>query len=659
MRVRFSSASVWLACILIGGFNGSAKQLLARPIRIMGPGATNLPYSVNDGAGNQWMIYPGGWLQIQGNQSLYSQGAMLMINGNQVGVRNNQARIDEKTGELVIESLQSNGFTVTRRILMNKEEGYARYIDIIKNTQAQEQTVNVGVQSNMNFSLEQSQSIPDPRKKDQSIAWAASNQNGRAVFEMYAGKGSKIAPTINTQPNNNFVQGTLQLTIPGGKEVAFIHLHGVTDSPESAAKFVQDFKESKLMSSLPAELRKIVVNFTTGNGYIGDRELLRGDLFDVVEIHGGDQMRGTLKEKSYTLNTFYGTVNLPAERVLGIINVGEFRPRQLLVTLDGEIFGGKLVKDTLDLQMTSGQTVQIPLAQVMRVGYRKRAGEPEEWTFDKPFVALRSGDRVGVQMPDQPVEVATRYGSLKLDPRSIATIVFQSEDHGVHDIYLTDGSKFSGLVNAAEFDMKLSGTIGTGTSTAPTEQPVKFPASSVARIQFSGPPVELDDDESPTLRLMNEDVLAGALSGQMKLDTAFDTLTLNAGEIKKLTRDAESGVDVQITLWDASILSGQLQDPMLKCNLESGVSVSIPLSLVREYNQPQPQPAAGMVDKIKLSVVQLNDNDWKRRDRAEAELTAMGPVVSGVLKQMRPSQPPEAQQRIDQILAKLAKKKSP
>jgi hypothetical protein len=35
----------------------------------------------------------------------------------------------------------------------------------------------------------------------------------------------------------------------------------------------------------------------------------------------------------------------------------------------------------------------------------------------------------------------------------------------------------------------------------------------------------------------------------------------------------------------------------------------------------------------------------------------MGPVVVSVLKQMRSSQPPEAQQRIDQILANVAKKK--
>jgi hypothetical protein len=116
-------------------------------------------------------------------------------------------------------------------------------------------------------------------------------------------------------------------------------------------------------------------------------------------------------------------------------------------------------------------------------------------------------------------------------------------------------------------------------------------------------------------------------------------------------------MDVQVTLWDASVVSGQLQDPSLQCQLASGVTVSIPVALVEEYNQPTPAPAAGMVEKIKAAVAQLNADDWKVRDRAEAELTSMGAVVVSVLKEMRATQPPEAQQRIDQILANVAKKR--
>ena len=60
-------------------------------------------------------------------------------------------------------------------------------------------------------------------------------------------------------------------------------------------------------------------------------------------------------------------------------------------------------------------------------------------------------------------------------------------------------------------------------------------------------------------------------------------------------------------------------------------------------------------EKIKKVVEDLNSKDWKQRDRAEAALLSMGPSAIGVLKQLRQDQPPEAQQRFDNILQQLEK----
>jgi hypothetical protein len=368
---------------------------------------------------------------------------------------------------------------------------------------------------------------------------------------------------------------------------------------------------------------------------------------DVVELRGGDKVQGTLKDEAFKLTTFYGDIELPAKRIIGMFNVGEFRPRQLLVTVDGEIFGGALAKQTLDLELSSKQTTQIPLSQMSRVGFRKRTGEPEEWAMDKPFVSMRTGDRVGVVPPAKPFEVVTRYGLLQLEPKSIATIAFQSDESGVHQVYLTDGSHFAGLASASEYEMKLSSA----------DQTVKFPASGIMRMQLGGPPPELEEGTSPTLKLANDDLLVGILQGQLKLDTAFDTIAINGAEVRKLAHANESASDVQVTLWDQSVVSGQLQESQLRCKLQSGAELSIPVSLLDEYDQPQPQPAPGMVERIKAAVTQLNAEDWKERDHAEADLQSMGPAVIGTLKELRSAQPPEAQQRIDQIISAVATKK--
>src|SRR5206468_585337 len=237
--------------------------------------------------------------------------------------------------------------------------------------QAQDQTVTVMLSTSLNYGVTASEMIVDPRKKEQNIGWAAQTGGGKSAFEMYSGKGTKNPFTINYQQGNNSIQASLSVSIPANKEIALIHIHGVCDSTDAGIRFAQNLRETKILAALPGDLRKIVYNYPLAQGFIGDREIIRGEMFDIVEIRGGDQMKGNLKEPSYKLQTFYGNIDLPADRVVAMLNIGEFRPRQLLVTAEGEVFGGKLSRDTIALELTSGQTTQIPLSQITRLGYRK------------------------------------------------------------------------------------------------------------------------------------------------------------------------------------------------------------------------------------------------------------------------------------------------
>ena len=162
--------------------------------------------------------------------------------------------------------------------------------------------------------------------------------------------------------------------------------------------------------------------------------------------------------------------------------------------------------------------------------------------------------------------------------------------------------------------------------------------------------MEEPNDEQPSLALANEDRMIGALVGDLKLDTAFNTIALNASEIKRMAHTEGSPTDVQVTLWDETTISGQLQEQEVACRLNSGVEIKVPVALVQEYTQPRPQPSASVVVTIKSLVAELNAEDWKQRDAAQAKLTSMGIAVVKTLKELRPSQSPEAQQRIDLIL---------
>jgi hypothetical protein len=102
-------------------------------------------------------------------------------------------------------------------------------------------------------------------------------------------------------------------------------------------------------------------------------------------------------------------------------------------------------------------------------------------------------------------------------------------------------------------------------------------------------------------------------------------------------------------------MGGQFRDPMLTCKLISGIEMKIPLALLASYTNPQPRPSESAVERIKAVVKDLSSDDWKTREKAEAQLVEMGDHIVPVLKDIRAAQAPEAQQRIDSILSQLEK----
>ncbi len=162
-----------------------------------------------------------------------------------------------------------------------------------------------------------------------------------------------------------------------------------------------------------------------------------------------------------------------------MMTVGSFRPIQLFVTAEGEVIGGTLQNDSVKLQLTSGQVTSIPLHSITRLGYRKRPGEPDEWRFDRPTAFLRDGQRIGVQLPAEPIPVSTVYGPLLLQPQSIAALIFQGDDQPVHQVVLSDGSRFCGVVTRESFDLKIRNLARgprTGSTSSPRAGPRQAPS---------------------------------------------------------------------------------------------------------------------------------------------------------------------------------------
>jgi hypothetical protein len=615
--------------------------------------AVPLPYVLRTDSGTALHVNPDGSV-TDGQNELFDAGAQLFVGDNfQYAPENQQASFDAKRNELQFPSLPANGLNVSRRVAADARGGWWRFTETLENPGQVAVRTTAHVHYDLSGAVLGVENVADERARGAVVgATVFDGNHGIAILAAGRGPGAKLVrPSVNAQPTGDSLDLVYDIEVPPRKTVSIVHALAIKASQNEAAAFLKSLKDADVLRGIAPELLKTLLNFRTGGGAVGDMEILRGELFDVVELRGGDVYKGTLREKTFQLQTPYGPVELPAERVVAMVTLGQYRPTQLLVTGDGEVFGGTLRGDSVKLELSSGQVTAVPLANVRRFGYRRRPGEPEELTAPagKPLVILRAGDRIAVDAPAAPLVVASCYGNLKLDPRTVASITFQSDDHEVHEVRLVDGSHFAGVVTQDKFELTLA---GAGSSRA-----VSLAAASVKRLQLA-PEVEEPPSDAAQLELSNGDLLVGGLVGTVVLETAFDAIKVEAEGLQGLRAGgegaAEAGVspnEVQLTLWDGTTLSGRVRGDAVDCALRCGASLRVPVAMVKRYAQPRPRPSPQVVERIKAVVADLNADDWKARDRAAAQLASIGSSAAAVLKELRDGQPPEVRQRIDQILA--------
>lgn len=628
-----------IAILLLVVISASAEQRAIRRHRAAGAGGNvNLPYQIPDGAGTNWTIYGNGLVRQNGNMPMFAQAALLMINGEQAPGHNNRGRIDPKSQELVIEGLTVGQVQLTRRVKA-MGDGTIRIVDVLE---ADAEQVDLTLQSSVNFGINLTESIEDPGTGN-TLGVVAQTGAGQMALAVYALVGAKLEPMVIPQPEMNTISSTISVPLSKARQAAIVHIHGSVATTQAARDLVLKMDVRKYLSDLPPEVQKILVNVPSQSGLVGDVELPRDAAQDVIEIRTGDRLTGTIDAPSYLLQTPFGALDVKADRVLGMVSIGQYKPRQILVLNDGQLIGGHIEAEHVPLTMSSGQVVRVPMGRIVRMGYRYKGTEPESPTLAAPWVQLRSGDRIGLRSGGAAVPLVTRLGPLSLERDKLAAIVPGDPNAPVPTIELTDGSKLQAMVAAQDLQVILRERDG----------PVTLPVASVTRLQLAEP-TELDPQATPVLTMISGDRLVGSLSGVVRLQLAFDEVTLNAEELRGINRHSEAGGnDVQVTTWDGAKLSGQFVESQLSLKTQSGIDLKAPVALLDAYAQPAPAPSGQMLERIRSIVAELDAADWKRRDAAEAQLAALGPSVVGVLKQRRASQPAEVQQRIDSILRRL------
>ncbi len=642
MRMRTGTFVILLTVLALGAARPTER--VARKTKAAAR-MVELPHTIGDDYGLQWDIQCDGTIGNGGGGQFSSAGVLRIDDRFTYAAQSQKAEFDAVRGEVSLPAQTYRGLRVSRRIAVNVKAGFCRWAEVLENPTGARARLSVSVQHNLGNSAERSQWMEDDKHNEQPVALAAGGDECGYVF-FGGGLGTRVMPRMTAPEDGDNVTMQWTVDVPPRQTVVLMHAAGFRRNFADAVLSLRQVREADLLGTLPPELRRRLANYRAGRPEVAGVELLRGESWDLVELRNGDQFAGTIEHASFGLRTPFGPVQVKCADIAGMVAAAGLRPRQLLALADGQVIGGELDVQVLRLRLADGQGVSFPLAQVARVGWRRRSGDEPDAKAPAPMAVLRTGERLLLAKPGVGIEVSTRVGRLRFPAALVAAVNFAGDDAATafHEVRLSDGTRISGLVEATELELQFAGAL-VGKS-------ARIEVAAIEKLVLGEAPDE-PDLAGPAFQLIGGDVIGGVLKGPLLLDAGFARLAIEGGQVKRLTHLKGTAADVLITLWDDSTIQGQLEQTTLICGMADGIELKAPLSTVALYEHPRPAMPDSAVAEFNRLLADLADADAGKADLAQEKLAAMGGGAILPLRQQQSRVDGKSKQRIGDLLVRL------
>jgi hypothetical protein len=415
-------------------------------------------------------------------------------------------------------------------------------------------------------------------KKDWGCVTDTASSHRPSLVHIWGSRGAKVKPNFTHQIGSNSMQYNMTFPVEAGETVALCFFEAQRKPYADAKKFLKsEFNLASEVSKIPGPLRKIIINITGPVATIGSLELPRHDKHALAVTLGGNEFLGEILNETYEIETFYGKLTLPAERLIGL-SVPDVNDDHVLVGLaDGQVVGGKLLNGPLKLKLTTGSVMSLPTSKLRTIAYRVSKTRPAEITADKPAVVLRSGQQLFFRAPDANVEYLSEYGQWKLNTNNLRAVYFDTEDGGLHRLLFRNGSVLSGLVTEDDLDLKLD-----------LDKTLRIKRHLAKQFIFSGS--QIDAASLATLSLRNEDMLYGTIAEEtLLLKTTFGDAPVKPEQIKTITFLPRPIGKVKVVLKSGSTVEGRFPKgkKTLAFQIEPGPKLDVYLGHITRIDVPE------------------------------------------------------------------------
>ena len=542
-------------------------------------------WSVDDGAGFRWDISSQGVVN-DGTGDAYDGGMQLQINGAGFSY-SSSGRLSEDGREVETGPWTTGALRVYRRIYVDPKLGYCRWIDIFENTSGTAQTVSLRYYSNLGGSVRLTHTTSGAARvtdKDWGIvtAYDAGQSSRPAIAHIFATPGAKRKPDLKYVSNNDNLYYNMTLKVPARKGVALCFFEAQRRPYAKAREFLKEFKPTGELRKVPTPLRRIIVNMGGAMLSLGSLELLRDDRFDMAVLQNGDELLGTILNDRFVLDTFYGELDLPAKRVVGLSVPAADDPCVLVALSDGQIVAGRMLNAPLVLRLANGNDISLPTPKVKTASFRLSPDRPERIRPSLPLAVLRSRQQLFFDATDLRWSFHSECGRVELDPVNLRAVEFDTPGGGLHRVIFRNGTVLSGLMDASE--LKLGLKLG---------HVLDIARHAVKRIVFPAGSADPPGDETlAELTLRNGNVLRGRIvQKSLNVRTRYGKVTIRPDNLARMDFQPNALGAVQIKLHSGTTVRGELAAGTIRFHIDPGPELPVFIGHIANIVYPKAEGA--------------------------------------------------------------------
>ena len=365
---------------------------------------------------------------------------------------------------------------------------------------------------------------------------------------------------------------------------------------------------------------------------------------DRVVLKDDNILLGTIENKTYTVATFFGKLEIPAKDVVGLVGADKRTALPRLILTDEQVVAGKLTGQSVQLTLPgTGSTLQVPVERIRELGYRISKEKPAAAVSPGAMVALRNGNRLAWTEMKHKLQLVTSYATVDLPTGGIRTIDVGGKTVRDRRVQLANGSTLTGTLLPNRLKLKLQ--------LGPVAE-----LHDAQVVGLTGPAKPAVPAGGATMVMRNGDRLLGRVTNKtLTIRTSVGDAKVRTTSISVVEFDPKKPDAITVRTWGGGVMTGRLVGPTVAFAIApGGPTVKAKAAQIASITRSVAEPPPKVLKKIEKLVAQLGAESYVDREKAQKELIAMGKSIVPLLKKyLAETRDPEIRQRLEEIIKTL------